>query len=165
MWVAGAHLTIPVVAETDFIHLLTVVVDVFLCGDSRMCSGLDSILLRWKSVGVVAHRVKHVKTFQTLVTSEDIRCDISERMAHVKTCSRRIRKHIQNIKFRFIVVYLNLINLVLTPVLLPFFLDFFKIIFHNISKIFALKKTCKITTFFATHLNLFKNFVFLCNEN
>ena len=152
MWVAGTHLAVPVVAETDFIHLFTVTVDVFLRCDSRMCTCLDGILFCRKSVGVVAHRVEHVETLQTLIASVDIRCDISQRVADMKASARGIRKHVQHIKLRLIVVNLNMINLVVAPVFLPFFLDFFKIIFHNKTKNLPFKKTCKITTFFATHL-------------
>ena len=165
MWVAGAHLAVPIVAETDFIHLFTVAVDVLFRGDGRMCTCLDGILLSRKSVGIVAHRMKHVETLQSFITSVDIRCDVSKRMPHMQASTRRIREHVQHIKLRLIVVNINMIDLVFTPIFLPFFLDFFKIIFHNKTKIFAFEKTCKITTFFATHLILFKKFVFLWNEN
>ena len=74
--IAGANLTVPVETEAYFVQLLTVAGNVLLCRDGRMLTSLDGILLCRQAIGIVAHRVQHVVTTQTLVTRIDIACNI-----------------------------------------------------------------------------------------
>ena len=130
-WLASAHLTVPVVAETDLVHLLAVAVDVLLGCHGGVSARLDGILLGGQTVSVVTHRMQHIKAFQPFISCINIRGNVAQRMSHVQASSRRIRKHIQDIEFRLTVVNINLIDFVVAPVLLPLLLDFGKVIVHT----------------------------------
>ena len=129
--IRGAHFAVPVVTESDLVHLLAVAVDVLLGSYSRVSARLNGILLRGKTVGIVTHRVQHIKAFQAFVTGVDVRGDIAQRVTHMQSCTGRIGEHVQNIEFRLIMVNINLIHFLVAPVLLPFFLDLGKIIIHR----------------------------------
>ena len=138
---AGAHLAVPIEAETYLVQLLAVSIDIRLGGDSRVLSCLNGILLCRQSVGIVAHGMQHIVSAQTFVTGKYVAGYVSERMPNMKSCSRRIRKHIQHIIFGF-VVYLGLIGLVFSPVLLPFLFYLPKIVFHGfVFNVFFLRNT------------------------
>ena len=80
-----------------------------------MLSCLDGILLCRQSECVISHRMKHIEAAQTLVTAIDVARDISERMADMKSGSRRIREHVKHIVFRLGTVYLCLECMVGSP--------------------------------------------------
>ncbi len=75
--VAGAHLTVPVIAETYAVELLTVAGYVIGSGFLRVLSGLDGILLCGETVGIVAHRMEHIEALQALVARVDVRGDVA----------------------------------------------------------------------------------------
>ena len=128
--VAGAHLTVPVIAETYLIKLLTIATNILVGGDFRVLTRLDGILLSRQSIGIIAHGMQHIKSFQPLVTRIDIAGNVAQRMAHMQSCSRGVGEHVEDIEFGFRVVNFHLIDFVVLPVALPLFLYFFKIIFH-----------------------------------
>ena len=127
----GAYLAVPIVAETNLIHLLAVACDVLLCCYGRVLTRLNGILLGRQTKSVVTHWVQDIKAAQTLVTRVDIRCDITQRVTNMQTCSRRIGEHIQNIEFGAAVIDLHMVGLALLPLLLPFGFDLFEVVFHN----------------------------------
>ena len=65
--IAGTDFSVPIVRETDLIHLFPVAVDIFLRRDRRMLPGLDGVLFRRQPVSVVTHGMQHVETFQVFV--------------------------------------------------------------------------------------------------
>ena len=127
---AGAHLTIPVEAETDAVELLTVACDVLVGSDGWMLTCLNSVLLSREAVSIITHWVKHIEAVESLVAAVDVAGNIAERVTNVKSCSRWIREHVEYIVLRTVGIYLNLIGLVLDPLSLPFLFDVFEIIFH-----------------------------------
>ena len=128
--VAGAHLAVPVKAETYLVQLLTIAVDVLLSGDGRMLARLDCILLGRQAVGVISHRVQDVEATQPLVAGIDVAGYVAQRVADVQPRPRRIGEHIEHIIMRLVRIVLYVIGLLLTPVTLPFRFDFAKIVVH-----------------------------------
>ena len=74
--IAGAYLAAPIVAKTYLVQLLAIAVDILFGRNGRVLTGLYGILFGRKSVSIVTHGVKHVKSFQTLVTGIDVGSDI-----------------------------------------------------------------------------------------
>ena len=71
-WITSSYLTIPIEAETYFVQLTTITVDVFCSGNSWMLSCLDSVLLSWQAVSIVTHGVQYIKALLTLEASIDV---------------------------------------------------------------------------------------------
>ena len=128
---AGAYLTVPVEAEPDFVELFAITVDVLFGGDGGVLSRLYGILFGGQPVGVVAHGVQHVESFESFEAGVNIRGDIPERVAYMQTGSRGVGKHIQHIVFGFVRVFGDVVGVVLFPVFLPLLFDFSEIIFHR----------------------------------
>ena len=128
--IAGAERTVPVEGEAYAVQLLAVAGHVHACGLFRMLAGLDGILLRGQAECVVSHGMKHVETLQTLVARIDVARYISQRMAHVQTGPGGIGEHVQNVEFGFGRIFLRLVSLLLSPALLPLFLDTSEIVIH-----------------------------------
>ena len=137
--VTSAHLPVPVIRKADFVQLLAVTGNVFLRGHGRVLPGLDGVLFRRQTIGIKAHRVQHIESFQALVPGINVRSNVAQRMPHVKPCPRRIGKHVKHVKFRLSRVNVHFIGSVLFPELLPLLFGFFKIIFHK-----AFQLICKI---------------------
>ena len=129
--VARTHFAVPIVAKSYLLQLLTIARYVFHRGHFRMLTGLDGILLGGQSIGIVAHRMEHIESFQSLVASKNIAGNVAQRMPHMKSGSRGIRKHIEHIIFGFVVIDFTAIRMVVAPPLLPFLFNFAKIIFHS----------------------------------
>ena len=143
--VAGAHLPIPVITKTYLIQLCFKGCNVFLCSIRRMLSCLYSILLCGQTKTIKAHRVQYIKPLQPFVTTVNITGDITQRMAHMQTCTTWVREHIQHITFRFSRVVANLVEVIFFPVLLPFFfypLRASKLVFHWFSFLVASPSNC-----------------------
>ncbi len=127
---AGAHFAIPVVAETNFVELRTVAVDVVDGSNLGMLPGLDCILLGGESVGIVAHRVKHIESAQTFVARENVGGNVTEGVTDVQPCSRGVGEHVEHIEFRALGVDFSAVGMVIFPILLPALLYIFVVIFH-----------------------------------
>ena len=129
--IAGANLATPIVAKAYFVELFTITCNILFGSDSRMLTCLNSILLSRQSVRIETHRMQYVITLQTLVATIYVGSDITQRMPHMQTRSRGIRKHIQYIKFRAFASIFHLVNGIFFPISLPFLFDFSKVIFHT----------------------------------
>ncbi len=127
---AGTHLAVPVIAETYLVELTAIALDIVDCGHFRMLTGLYGILLRGQTIGVVAHRMQHIEALQTLVARIYVGSYIAERMTHVQSRSRRIRKHVEHIKLLARAVLSCAVSALFFPVGLPPLLYFLMIIFH-----------------------------------
>ena len=136
--VTGAHLAVPIVAETYFVQLIAVARDVIISSDFRMLARLDSILLSGQTIGVIAHGMQHVKAFQAFVARIYVAGNIAQGVSHVQSCSRRIGEHVEHVEFRAVMVYFAFVGVIVTPVLLPLFLYLFIVIVHYFSCLFLI---------------------------
>ena len=130
--IAGSYLATPVKRESYLVQLLTIAVDVLFCRDGWMLTCLDGILLSRQTVGIVAHGVQHVVAVQPLVACIDIRCDISQRVSYVQTCTAGVGEHVQHIELLLVLVLHYTIRAVFHPSFLPFLFNLSEIVFHNI---------------------------------
>ncbi len=128
--VASAHFAVPVETETNLVELFAIVVNILESGDFWVLTCLDGILLCGKSVSIVAHRIQHIETLQTLVACIYVACYVAKRVTYVQTCSRWVREHVQNVEFLFLFVFNNVVSLLLHPALLPFLFNLSEIVFH-----------------------------------
>ena len=129
--VAGAHLAVPIVAETYLIELLAIAGNVFNGSHFGVLTGLNGILLSRQTIGIVAHRVKHIEALKTLIARIDVAGYVSERVTDVQAGSAGIRKHVENIEFWTRRIDRCLVDIVFSPIILPSLLDVFVIIFHR----------------------------------
>ena len=129
-WVASAHFTVPIIAETYLIQLLTVAGNILVGGDFGMLSRLNGILLGRQTISIIAHGMQHIEAFQTLVTCINVTGNITQGMSHMQTRSRRIREHIEYIELRTVIIYFTFVGVMFTPILLPLFLYIFIVIVH-----------------------------------
>ena len=83
--VAGLDFAAPVVAETDFVQLGAVAVNVLAGGDLRVLPGLYGILLGRQSVSVIAHRMENIETLQTLEAAVYVGSYVAQGMPDVKS--------------------------------------------------------------------------------
>ena len=87
MGVAGSDLSVPVEGETDFVQLFAIACNVFDGRHRGVLSGLNGILFGGKAVGIIAHGVKDVESFQAFVACVDVGGDVAERMTDMKSRS------------------------------------------------------------------------------
>ena len=127
----GTDLTFPVVGKSNFIQLLTITTYILFSGHFRMLTGLNRILFGRQTEGIIAHRMQHIKSFQALITGNDIRSNITQRVTHVESGPGRIRKHVQYIILLLTGRFYGTIGVMLTPVLLPFRFNIPEIIIHH----------------------------------
>ena len=95
-----------------------------------MLPGLDGILLGGETEGVVTHRVQDVEALQPFVAAVDVAGNITQRMAHVQSGPGGVRKHVEHIILGLGGVGLYAEGLAISPIGLPFLLDFLEIVFH-----------------------------------
>ena len=129
--VAGPHLPVPVVTEPYPVHLGTIAVYVDRRGLLRVLPGLDGILLRGKTEGVIPHGMEHVESFKPLVAGKDVTGDIAQRVAYVESGTRRIREHVQYVELRPGAVFPGLECALFGPPGLPLLLDCPEIVIHR----------------------------------
>ena len=121
--IAGTDLAVPVIGKAYPVELAAVAVDIVGSGLLRMLTRLDGVLLGRKAESVISHRMQHIVSCKTLVTGEDVACDVSKRMSYVESRSGRIREHIEDVVFRFGRILSCLECLVGGPPGLPFAFD------------------------------------------
>ena len=119
-------------------ELASEIVDVFQRLPARVVAGFDGVLLGGKAERVPAHRVKHVEALGAFVARENIGTGVAFRVPDVKPRRRRIREHIEHVKFRFVRLIFGAERLVVRPEFLPAFFDFGKIVFGraHVKKVF-----------------------------
>src|SRR5690606_31955433 len=96
--IRGSHFAVPVKSKTDVLELLCISGDVLLGCDGRMLTSLDSVLFSWQAERIVAHRVQDIEALQCFEPADDVRSDVSQGMADMKSSSGRVGKHVQGIK-------------------------------------------------------------------
>ena len=92
---------VPIVGEADPFQLRFEFRDVVARCDRRMLAGLDRILFRGQSEGIPAHRMQNIAAAHAFVAREDIGRRVTLRMANMQSRAARIRKHVEDVKFRF----------------------------------------------------------------
>ena len=108
-----------------------------------MLPGLDGVLLRWKPVGVVPHRVEHVEAFQAFVPRINVTGNVAQGVPDMQPRPGGIGKHVQNVEFGFVGAVGCRKSLPRRPAGLPFFLYFSEIIFHTHYRL-AERKSAKV---------------------
>ena len=81
--IASADLAVPIIGETDPVHLLAVAVYILHGRDLRMLACLDGILLCGKSKGVITHGMEDIEALQSLVPGENVTGDITQGMPYM----------------------------------------------------------------------------------
>lgn len=76
--------------------------DVLFGCDGGVLACLYGILFSGQSKCIVAHGVKHIESFEALVTRNDIAGDVSEWMSNMQTTAGGIWKHVEHIIFGLI---------------------------------------------------------------
>ena len=61
-WIAGAHLSFPIVTKTNIVELRFKGGNVLLGGNGRMLACIEGILLGGQAKAIKAHWVKYVKS-------------------------------------------------------------------------------------------------------
>ena len=102
-----------------------------------MLAGLDSILLRRKSEGIITHRMEDIEALQALVAGEDVAGNVTEGMADMESRPRRIREHVQYIILRLGSILGCLKGMVLSPIGLPLLFNLDKIVIHIAISLFS----------------------------
>src|SRR5690554_5544716 len=82
--------------------------------------------------------MQYIETFMSFVPGIDVTGYVSQGMPHVKACTRRIGKHVQNIILRFVRVIACPESLIFSPVFLPLSFYLVEMVFHGISNQFPL---------------------------
>ncbi len=130
--VAGAHFAVPVERETYLVELFAVALYVCLGGNGGVLPGLDGVLLSRQTVGVVAHRVQHIKSALALVARVDVGGYVAQGVTHMKSRPRGVREHVEHVEFLFRVVNLHMVCLFRSPRLLPLLFNLSEIVFHQL---------------------------------
>ena len=92
--VGGREAAPRVVTEPEPPQLPTEVHDVRLGPGTRVCSGLNGVLLGGEAEGVKPQGVQHVATTHAEVPRVDIGSDVTQRMTYMQALTRRIGEHV-----------------------------------------------------------------------
>ena len=130
--IGGGDFLVPIIREAKGIDLTFEVRDVLFGEHIRMLVVLDGKLLCRQAESIPTHRVKNIKALHSLHTGNDIGCSITFWMAHMKSLSRRIREHVENVIFWFgKIVCVAVERIFSVPNLTPFFFDCFVVVTHT----------------------------------
>ena len=134
--VAGHHLPVPVVRESELVELFPVTRHVLRRGDRGMLPRLDGILLGRKPESIEPHRMQHVEPAEPFIARIDVRSDIPQRMPDVEARPGRIRKHVEHIILGAGSVRIHPVSPAPLPLLLPARLYFAEIVLHKFVTVF-----------------------------
>ena len=119
---AGRHLAVPIVGEAQRAQLVPHLVNVFERPVRRGNAPLNRCVLRRQAKGIPAHGVQHAEALHPTHTGDHIGDGVVAHVAHVQVAGG-VGKHGQGIVFRLIRFLGGLIQTLLSPSLLPLFLD------------------------------------------
>jgi len=100
--VSGIYLAVPVVAQAQFLYLAAEGVAVFVCGYSRVGSGLDGVLFGRQAEGIPSHGMEYVEALHAFVPCHDVSGGVALWMAHVQAGAGRVGVHVKDIVFIWI---------------------------------------------------------------
>ena len=130
--VGGVDLTIPVEGEAQRLQLALEAGHILGGDDLGVDVVLQGVVLGRQAEGVPAHGVQDIAAALALFARNDVQRGIAARMADMQTGRRRVRELDQCIEFRLGMVDLRMEGLFVRPHLLPFGLNGFKVVFHDI---------------------------------
>ena len=116
-------LAIPVVRETEHLHLAAKVIRIRERDFLRRLPYFDGIIFRRESERIPTHRVKHFAAAHAHVARVDILGGIAFWMTHMQSRRGRIRERLELIIFRLRGIVGGLKNLLGQPFFIPLFLD------------------------------------------
>jgi hypothetical protein len=90
-------LAVPVIGESETLNLLSEMIYVLFCGDLRMCSRLDRIILRRQSERIEAHGMKDIVAVHPQEPAVDVCCGIPFGMTYMQSCTGGIGEHVEHI--------------------------------------------------------------------
>ena len=96
-----------------------------------MGTGLDSIVFGRKTVGIKADREKDVESFHSSLSGDNFQTGISLDVTDMHPCSARIGEFNQSVELRLGIIFGSVENTGFFPLILPFFLNSVKIVFHD----------------------------------
>jgi len=89
----------PVIGESEILELLGEGRYILGCRDGRMSPSLDRIVLGRESESIESHRMEDIVPLRMVVSRDDIGRCVSLRMPDMKSRSRRIGEHVEDIFF------------------------------------------------------------------
>ena len=128
--ISSTKTPLPIIGKTNLFKLRNIRSNILFSYSLRFHFMINCILLSPKTKSIKSHRMKYIISLEHLFSSNRIWCYISFWVTNMKTCSTRIRKHIQNIEFWLSIWFLCLIYTRLLPLFLPFLSKHFHIYRH-----------------------------------
>ncbi len=117
--VGRAEFAVPVVRQSDPLHLPLECRDVLSRRDGRMDAGLHRILFSRQPEGVPAHRMQHVEALHAFVARDDVGRRIAFEMADMQAGPGGIREHVEAVKLGLGRIFHRPERAMLFPVGLP----------------------------------------------
>ena len=96
--IRGLDGTAQIVAQAKQTQLATHILNIRLRGGARVRTSLDSVLLRRQTEGVITQRVQDILAQHAVKTGISIRSDITQRVTHVQTRTRRVGEHVLDVE-------------------------------------------------------------------
>ena len=83
LWITGTYLSVPVIAKSNFIQLPFKGGNIIFSSCCRVLACFNGILFCRQTKTIKAHRMQHIKAFQSFIAAVNITGNISQRMAHM----------------------------------------------------------------------------------
>ena len=133
IFVRGVYLPVPIVSEPEFFQLALEGRDIFFNRHAGMYFVFDGIVFRRQTERVPTHRMEDAASLKHHEARIYVRSDIALGMADMEPGSRRVREHIQRVKFLFSRIVL--IETRFLPFFLPSLFDFYRIVLFHIFEV------------------------------
>ena len=99
-----------------------------LCGDGRVSTRFDRVLLGRQTKGVPTHWMEHVEALRLFKALERIASGVTLWVPDMQTCTRRVGKHVKHVESWFIFEVYGFVGVIVGPECLPFGLDTGKVV-------------------------------------
>src|SRR5699024_8068150 len=96
-----SNLPVPVIRKPKHLELTLEGLDIFLGREIRMNAGFDRMAFGRKTERIPTHRMKNIKALHSFVAGHDIGGGIAFRVADMKSGTRWIGEHIEDVIFGF----------------------------------------------------------------
>ena len=130
--IGGVDLARPVERNAERLDLLLKAGDILLCHLSRVDVVLNGIVLGGQAERVPADGIEHVVALKPALARHDVERRIRARMADMKPLTGGIRELYQRVILRLFARIGRVENAGFLPLILPFFFDLFRFVFHGI---------------------------------
>ena len=122
--VGRVDFAVPIVAKSERFNLSREVFDVLFRRLAWVRARLDGVLLGGQTKRIPTDRVQDVEALHAFVARNDVGRRVALGVPDVQARARRIRKHVEDVVFRFRRPIDSPKTLVFLPILLPFGFDF-----------------------------------------